>query len=79
MITALRLSQNRKIDEANFDDQFYLDNPNASIQQRNIAFKKHMNDNPELYTSTSLQQAYDELLLNQSGGEVISTNEDSPF
>jgi hypothetical protein len=79
MITALRLSQNRKMDEANFDDQFYLDNPSASIQQRNIEFKKHMNDNPELYTSTSLQQAYDELLLNQSGGKVISTNEDSPF
>ena len=80
MIAGLRLSQQRKIDEANFDNQFYIDYPNATIFERNIAFQKHMNDNPQLYTSASLQEAYDNLLFNQaSNNDIISTNEESPF
>ena len=80
MIAGLRLSQQRKLDEANFDNQFYNDNPQATIFERNIAFQKHMDSNPELYTSDSLQQAYDNLLLNQANNSsVITTDEESPF
>jgi hypothetical protein len=39
-----------------------------------------MDSNPELYTSDSLQQAYDNLLLNQANNSpVITTDEESPF
>ena len=80
MIAGLRLSQQRKLDEANFDNQFYLKNPQALPFERNIAFQKHMNANPELYTSDSLQQAYDNLLLNQANNSsVITTDETAPF
>ncbi len=80
MIAGLRLSQQRKLDEANFDNQFYDNNPQATIFQRNIAFQQHMDSNPELYTSDSLQQAYDNLLLNQAtNNQIISTNEEKPF
>ena len=80
MIAGLRLSQQRKLDEANFDNQFYNNNPRATIFERNIAFQKHMDSNPELYTSDSLQQAYDNLLLNQANNSpVITTDEESPF
>jgi len=80
MIAGLRLSQQRKLDEANFDNVFYNANPEATIFQRNIAFQNHMNKNPELYTSTSLQQAYDDLLFNQASNDsIITTDEESPF
>ena len=80
MIAGLRLSQQRKLDEANFDNQFYNNNPQATIFERNIAFQKHMDANPELYTSDSLQQAYDDLLLNQANNSsVITTDETAPF
>ena len=80
MIAGLRLSQQRKLDEANFDNQFYDNNPQATIFQRNIAFQQHMDANPELYTSDSLQQAYDNLLFNQAtNNQIISTNEEKPF
>tara|TARA_R100001163_G_C5051234_1_gene188016 strand:+ start:262 stop:1332 length:1071 start_codon:yes stop_codon:yes gene_type:complete len=80
MIAGLRLSQQRKLDEANFDNQFYINYPNATVFERNIAFQKHMNSNPQLYTSTSLQTAYDNLLLDQAANSsAITTNEESPF
>ena len=80
MIAGLRLSQQRKLDEANFDNQFYLKNPQALPFERNIAFQKHMDENPELYTSITLQQAYDNLLFNQAtNNQIISTNEEKPF
>lgn len=78
MIAGLRLSQQRKLDEANFDNQFYQKNPSATIFERNNSFQKHMDANPELYTSITLQQAYDNLLLNQATN-VISTDDASPF
>ena len=78
MIAGLRLSQERKLDESNFDNQFYLKNPQATIFERNNSFQKHMDANPELYTSITLQQAYDNLLLNQATN-VISTDDASPF
>lgn len=80
MIAGLRLSQQRKLDEANFDNEFYNANPQATIFQRNIAFQNHMNANPQLYTSESLQQAYDDLLLNQASNQsIVDTKEESPF
>ena len=80
MIAGLRLSQQRKLDEANFDNQFYNNNPLATIFERNIAFQKHMDSNPELYTSDSLQQAYDDLLLNQAtSSSIITSDEKAPF
>ena len=81
MLSALRLSANRRIDEQIFNQNFYSkpENENATIYARDIAFEEHKKNNPQLYTSITLQQAYDELLLNESGGEVISTNEASPF
>ena len=79
MIAGLRLSQQRKLDEANFDNEFYNANPQATIFQRNIAFQNHMNANPQLYTSESLQQAYDDLLLNQASNQsIVDTKEESP-
>lgn len=80
MIAGLRLSQQRKLDEASFDNQFYNNNPQATIFERNIAFQKHMDSNPELYTSDSLQQAYDNLLLNQAtSSSIITSDEKAPF
>jgi hypothetical protein len=82
MIASLRLSMNRRIDEQNFNQNFFSnpDNENATIYARDVAFQKHRNANPELYTSVSLQQAYDDLLLNQANSNsVITTNEESPF
>ena len=80
MIASLRLSMNRRIDEQNFNQNFFAnpDNENATIYARDVAFEKHRNANPELYTSASLQQAYDDLLLNQATN-VISTDDASPF
>lgn len=80
MIAGLRLSQQRKLDEADFDNVFYNANPQATIFERNIAFKNHMNTKPELYTSASLQQAYDDLLFNQASNDlIITTDEEKPF
>ena len=37
-----------------------------------------MNANPQLYTSESLQQAYDDLLLNQASNQsIVDTKEES--
>jgi len=82
MLTALRLSANRRVDEQIFNQNFYAqpENQNATIYQRDIAFEEHKRNNPELYTSITLQQAYDNLLLNQANNSsVITTDEESPF
>jgi len=80
MLAALRLSANRRVDEQIFNQNFYAqpENQNATIYQRDIAFEEHKRNNPELYTSITLQEAYDNLLLNQATN-VISTNNASPF
>ena len=82
MLAALRLSANRRVDEQIFNQNFYAqpENQNATIYQRDIAFEEHKRNNPELYTSITLQQAYDNLLLNQANNSsVITTNETAPF
>lgn len=82
MLAALRLSANRRVDEQIFNQNFYAqpENQNATIYQRDIAFEEHKRNNPELYTSITLQQAYDNLLLNQANNSsVITTDETAPF
>jgi len=82
MLTALRLSANRRIDEQIFNQNFYAqpENQNATIYQRDIAFEEHKRNNPELYTSITLQQAYDDLLLNQAtSSSIITSDEKAPF
>lgn len=82
MLAALRLSANRRVDEQIFNQNFYAqpENQNATIYQRDIAFEEHKRNNPELYTSITLQQAYDNLLLNQANNSsVIKTDETAPF
>lgn len=82
MLAALRLSANRRVDEQIFNQNFYAqpENQKANIYQRDIAFEEHKRNNPELYTSITLQQAYDNLLLNQANNSsVITTDEESPF
>lgn len=80
MLASLRLSQNRKIDENNFNNQYYNKEPKATIFKRNIAFDEYKKSKPELYTSVSLIQAYDNLLLQQnSNNEIISSTEEAPF
>jgi len=82
MLTALRLSANRRVDEQIFNQNFYSqpENQTANIYQRDIAFEEHKRNNPELYTSITLQQAYDDLLLNQANNSsVITTDEPAPF
>tara|TARA_R100000742_G_C4279382_1_gene103781 strand:- start:5367 stop:6434 length:1068 start_codon:yes stop_codon:yes gene_type:complete len=80
MLSSLRLSQNRKIDENNFNNQYYKKKPQATIFERNIAFDEYKKSKPELYTSVSLIQAYDNLLLQQnSNNEIISSTEEAPF
>jgi len=82
MIASLRLSMNRRVDEQVFNQNFYAqpENQNATVYQRDIAFDEHKRNNPELYTSITLQQAYDDLLFNQANNSsVITTDEESPF
>lgn len=82
MLSALRLSANRRVDEQIFNQNFYAqpENQNATIYQRDIAFEEHKRNNPELYTSITLQQAYDDLLLNQASNQsIVDTKEESPF
>ena len=82
MLSALRLSANRRVDEQIFNQNFYAqpENQNATIYQRDIAFEEHKRNNPELYTSITLQQAYDDLLLNQANNSsIITTDETAPF
>ncbi len=82
MIASLRLSMNRRVDEQIFNQNFYAkpENQNATIYARDIAFDEHKINNPDLYTSASLQQAYDDLLSNQaSNSSTIPTNEIAPF
>jgi len=82
MIASLRLSMNRRVDEQIFNQNFYAkpENQNATIYARDIAFDEHKINNPDLYTSASLQQAYDDLLSNQaSNNSTIPTNVISPF
>ena len=82
MIASLRLSMNRRVDEQIFNQNFYAqpENQNATVYQRDIAFEEHKRNNPELYTSITLQQAYDNLLFNQaSNNSIITTDEESPF
>jgi hypothetical protein len=82
MLTALRLSANRRVDEQIFNQNFYAqpENQNATIYQRDIAFEEHKRNNPELYTSITLQQAYDDLLLNQAtSSSIITSDEKAPF
>ena len=76
--TCLIKNSTRKI----FNQNFYAqpENQNATIYQRDIAFEEHKRNNPELYTSITLQQAYDDLLLNQANNSsIITTDETAPF
>jgi len=79
MLQALRLQQARRIDEHNFDNNFYNENPNATIFQRNIAFSNHKQSNPDLYTSKSIEEAYKLILSQTNNSDVIDTDTESPF
>ncbi len=73
MIKALKLSNARRIDEHNFDMDYY-NNPETenTIFQRDRAFAEHMRQNPQLYTAQSLIQEYNNLLEREAAGKLNS-------
>lgn len=73
MIKALKLSNARRIDEHNFDMDYY-NNPETenTIFQRDRAFAEHMRKNPQLYTAQSLIQEYNNLLEREAEGKLNS-------
>ena len=81
MIAALKLSNARRIDEANFDTQFYGDpkNVNATIFQRDQAFQEHRRNNPQIYSAEPLKQAYADIMAKYStDADVINVTSGAP-
>jgi len=85
MLKALKLSNARAIDQHNFDNDFYTENPNATEIQRNAAFANHKIQNPQIYTAQSLKEEYNNLLEReaakklQSGQITTTSTEELPL
>jgi hypothetical protein len=85
MLKALKLSNERAIDQHNFDNEFYTENPNATEIQRNAAFASHKIQNPQIYTAQSLKEEYNNLLEReaakklQSGQVTTTSTEELPL
>jgi len=79
MIAALKLSNARRIDEANFDTQFYSENVNATIFQRDQAFQEHRRNNPQIYSAEPLKQAYADIMAKYStDADVVNVTSGAP-
>jgi len=81
MIEALKLSNARRVDEANFDTRFYGDpkNVNATIFQRDQAFQEHRRNNPQTYSAEPLKQAYADIMAKYStDADVVTVTSGAP-
>jgi len=81
MLQALKLSNARAIDSHNFDNSFYgnPDNKGKTEVDRNIAFKAHRENNPEIYSAQILIDQYNNFLeseaLKKLGSEEINVDD----
>lgn len=81
LLASLRKANARRIDEKRFNDSFYMNNPEASIFERNIAFDEHRNNpaNQALYSSQEIIDAYNNLMTQSQSEEVINSDTNAPF